>query len=571
MFSRIIRRSPQLFHRVRFNSSARGNSRKAGFTDSLLGKTVIFTGGSVLGAYLYEQDTDRKEKSKDSIEGSTLPLNQLVPPKYASEAEIHKAVEEIRQVLKKNEDDPLQPIIDNSKAQRDAHSDTYYNTVHPLNDDQSPNYVVFPGLTEEVSEVLKICNQYRVPVVPTSGMSSLEGHFIATRGGVAIDISRMGEIVKLNQEDLDITVQAGVGWEELDDYLSTYNLLFSLDPGPGATISGICATNASGTNASKYGECYKNILSLTVVLADGTIIKTKQRPRKSSAGYNLNSLFVGSEGTLGIITEATLRLHVRPALESVAVVPFSSIKDVATSVGQIVRAGVDLNAIEMLDTNMMKCINKSGETSRIWKEAPTLFLKMGAANQDAMNLLVNHVSQITTKNGCKDFQFATNDDEKTELWSARKVALWSTINQGKEENSDIQLWTTDAAVPISRLPEFLEQTVAELDLSGLHHTLVAHIGDGNAHSFILYSKEQHGKVEELVHNMIRRALQFEGTCTGEHGVGIGKRDFLLEEIGNSPVDLMRRIKLLLDPRRILNPDKIFRIDPNDKAAEVHTK
>lgn len=573
MFSRAILRFTHSARHVRFNSTTRNQGRPSGFTDTLFGKTAIFTGGSLLGAYLYEQDSNRKnekqDSSADSIAPSTLPLSMLDPPKYASDSELEEAVDKIRNVVKAS--DSVQPVVDNLSEQRKSHSDTYFNTVHPMNQDQAPKYVVFPGLTEEVSEVLKICNEYRVPVVATSGMSSLEGHFIATRGGITIDISRMAEIVKLNKEDLDITVQAGVGWEELADYLSEHNLLFSLDPGPGATISGICATNASGTNASRYGECYKNVLSLTVVLPDGSIVKTKQRPRKSSAGYNLNSLFVGSEGTLGIITEATLRLHVKPAVESVAVVPFKTIKDAATAVGEIVRAGVELNAIEMLDTNMMKCINKSGETSRQWSENPTLFLKIGAANKDSMKSLVDHVSQITKANGSQEFQFATDDDEKTELWSARKVALWSTIDQGKEENKDAQLWTTDAAVPISNLPQFLEETVAELNQSGLDNTLVAHIGDGNAHSFIVYSREQHQLVEDLVHNMIRRALRYEGTCTGEHGVGLGKRDFLLEEIGDTPVDLMRRIKLLIDPNRIMNPDKIFRIDPNDITAEVHTK
>lgn len=542
----------------RYNSSKSSNGSSTGSTAGLLSKTLIFTGGSMFGAYLYQSEQSNGGASDRSL----LKVQELQPPTYATKQELHKAIEEVRQVFYKNtpdlEDESL--VLNNSTDDTESHADTYFNSYHPEKNEK-PQYVVYPRLTEEVSEIMTIFHKYRVPVVPISGKSSLEGHFINTRCGVCIDISFMDEILNFNKQDLDVTVQGGVGWETLADYLDEHNLLFSVDPGPGATIAGCCANNASGTNASRYGECYKNVLSLTVVLADGTIIKTKNRPRKSSAGYNLNSLFVGSEGTLGIITEATLKLHVKPKVERVIVVPFKSIQDAANSVNTFLLNGIQLNAIELLDDKMMTCINKTGETTRKWTEKPTLFLKVGGSNDEVVNSLVNQVRQLSNEHNSTDFQFATSDEETRELWSARKVALWSTINQGKLIDESIQIWTTDAAVPVSKLPKFLEETKADIDAHNLPNTLVSHIGDGNAHSFILYKPNERDIAEKVVDNMVRRAIEYEGTCTGEHGVGLGKRQFLLEEVGEQTVDVMRNIKLHLDPLRILNPDKVFQIDP----------
>lgn len=515
--------------------------------------------GAILGGALVYKATGGNDRDSDK-NSSVLELSSLLTPKYATDKEISLAIDSIRSI-------DVNLVVSNAKEELDSHSDTYFNSHHP-SPEERPKYVVFPKLTEEVSDILKICHKYRVPVVPISGGSSLEGHFIPTRGGISLDLSGMDQIIQLNENDLDMTVGAGVGWEALADYLEPFGLMFGPDPGPGANIGGMCATNCLGTNASKYGECYKNVLSLTVVLADGTILKTRQRPKKSSAGYNLTSLFIGSEGTLGIITEATIKLHVRPKFESVCVVPFPEIELAANAVNSIIKAGLDLNAIEFLDDKMMKCINQSGETLRKWTELPTLFLKIGGSNDTIVKSVINQLKSIVKQHGNKDFLFATNDEEKTELWSARKVALWSTINQGKLTNENIQLWTTDAAVPISKLPQFLKETKADIDSHGLYNTLVAHIGDGNAHSFILYDPSERHTAEKVVNNMVRRAIDYEGTCTGEHGIGMGKREFLVEELGEIPIDLMRNIKLSIDPLRILNPDKIFKIDPNE-PEEYH--
>lgn len=527
---------------------------------SALVYTAIFTAGSLLGGWLYQAEVEKRHTK------STLKVENIPHPHYATPNELEKAVEEVRAVLKKNTPDIDEELVINSTDEdRASHTDTYFNSYHPESHEK-PSYIIYPRLTEEVSEIMIIMHKYRVPVVPISGKSSLEGHFVNTRCGVCIDVSLMDQVIELNQQDLDIKVQGGIGWETLHDYLDDYNLLFPIDPGPGATISGICSNNASGTNASRYGECYKNVLSLTVVLADGTIIRTKHRPRKSSAGYNLNSLFIGSEGTLGIITEATLKLYVKPKKETVAVVPFPTIQDAANSVNSFLLNGIQLNAIELLDDKMMQCINLSGETSRKWNEKPTLFLKIGGSNDTVVSSLVNQVEELSKRHNNLDFQFASNEDEITELWSARKVALWSTINQGRSIDKDIRLWTTDAAVPISKLPKFLEETKQDIENHGLQNTMVAHIADGNAHSFILYTPKEADIAETVVHNMVRRALELEGTCTGEHGVGLGKRQFLLEEVGQDAVDVMRNIKYNLDPLLIMNPDKVFQVDPTEHRS-----
>ncbi|RLV90556.1 D-lactate dehydrogenase cytochrome mitochondrial [Spathaspora sp. JA1] len=531
--------------------------------------TALFVGGTLFGSFIVYKVSNfpiaSAESSIKSSGSSTLPLDQLGSPVYATDAQLEQGIEEIRKIFRSSSNyvvDDESLLINNTQEELQDHSDTYFNSHHAKITER-PKYVVYPRSTQEVSEILKICHEYNIPVVPTSGRSSIEGHFIPTRGGISIDITNMSEIIQLNKTDLDVVVQGGVGWEELNDFLLDYNLIFSSDPGPGATISGILACNASGTNAYRYGETFKNVINLTVVLADGTTIKTKQRPRKSSAGYNLNSLFIGSEGTLGIITEATLRLNVRPANESVIVVPFDSIADAANAVNDIVLTGVQMSAIELLDDNMIKVVNASGETTNKLIEKPTLFLKIGGPNLNVLNATIEQLETISKKHNNAGFQFASDADERLELWSARKVALWSTINQGKEINENMQIWTTDAAVPISKLPQFLVDTKKDIDNHGLRNTLVAHIGDGNAHSLILYTPEQRNLAEEVVNNMVKRAISVDGTCTGEHGIGLGKREFLLNEVGQSPVDLMRNIKLALDPKRILNPDKVFKIDPNE--------
>ncbi len=533
------------------------NSAKSSST-SLLLATTITSAGLLLAYNQYKISNDDNKNELLYPESSTTSLSELSPPKYGSKEDLAKAKEEILKIV--GEDN-----LATSQAELESHSDTYFNSHHAL-DDQRPQLIVFPSSTEEVSQILKITHKYRIPIIPFSGGTSLEGHYIATTGtpSITIDLAKnMNNIIALHKEDLDVVVQPGVGWEDLHDYLTDKGLLFGPDPGPGALIGGMISTSCSGTNAARYGTMKENVAGLTVVLADGTIIKTKNRPRKSSAGYNLTGLIIGSEGTLGIVTEATLKLHVKPKEETVAVVSFDTISDASNTVADIVQHGIQVNAVELLDDKMMQVVNESGETTRKWIEKPTLFFKIGANNQSVLTELIKEVNLISQSNKSSNFEFAKNADEIEELWSARKMALWSTINKGRQEHPDMQIWTTDVAVPISKLANVLSETKSDMAKSGLTATLVGHAGDGNFHAFLLYRPEQRSIAEGLVANMVKRAIEAEGTCTGEHGVGYGKREFLLEELGEDPINMMRRIKMSLDPLRLLNPDKIFKIDPND--------
>ncbi|KEY64717.1 hypothetical protein S7711_09332 [Stachybotrys chartarum IBT 7711] len=434
---------------------------------------------------------------------------------------------------------------------------------HPAKPDERPFCVVFPSTTEEVSEIMKVCHQRRIPVVGYSGGTSLEGHFTPTRKGVSIDFGRMNKVVALHKEDLDVIVQPAVGWEALNDDLAKEGLFFPPDPGPGAMIGGMVGTGCSGTNAYRYGTMREWVLSLTVVLADGTVIKTRQRPRKSSAGYDLTKLFIGSEGTLGLVTEATLKVTVKPAASNVAVCTFPSIREAANCVGKVVGMGIPVAAMEILDDNQMKYINVAGMTSREWTEAPTLFFKF-TGTPSGIKEQIALVQSLARKAGSKTFEFAKNQEEQDELWSARKEALWSTMAAGKEGD---HVWTGDVAVPMSRLPQLIEETKKDMKSSGLAGSIVGHVGDGNFHTILLYNDAQREKAEHLVHRMVKRAIEMEGTVTGEHGVGLVKRDYLPHELGESTVDTMRQIKKALDPLCLLNTDKVVRME-KPKRGEV---
>jgi D-lactate dehydrogenase (cytochrome) len=346
-------------------------------------------------------------------------------------------------------------------------------------DTERPFMVVRPLTTEEVSRIVKICHERNIPITAYSGGTSLEGHFSPTRGGVCIDFSRMDKILQLHKDDLDIVVQPGLGWELLNDELAKDGLFFPPDPGPGAMIGGMIGTGCSGTNAYRYGTMKDWVISLTVVLADGTIIKTRQRPRKSSAGYDMTRVFVGSEGTLGLITEATLKVTVKPNSESVAVASFATIRDAAECVARVVGEGVPIAAVEILDDVQMRCINESGSTSRSWKEAPTLFFKF-AGTPLAVKEQINIVKTLSQRRGSKSFEFARNEEEAKELWSARKNALWSVMAKRRDQTDHV--WTTDVAVPVSRLPDIVQETKEDMSSSGLLATIVGHVGDGNFHS-----------------------------------------------------------------------------------------
>jgi D-lactate dehydrogenase (cytochrome) len=376
-------------------------------------------------------------------------------------------------------------------------------------DSERPFCVVYPSTTEQVSEIMKICHLRKIPVVGYSGGTSLEGHYTPTRGGICIDFAHMDKVLQLNKEDLDVVVQPAVGWEHLNDELAKDNLFFPPDPGPGAMIGGMIGTGCSGTNAYHYGTMREWVVNLTVVLADGTVIKTRQRPRKSSAGYDLTKLFIGSEGTLGLVTEATLKLTVKPASTSVAVCAFGTIRQAANCVAKVVGQGVHVAAVEILDDEQMRAINFSGSTHKTWKEAPTLFFKFSGTEQGVKEQ-IQIVKNLARAAGSQSFEFARNHEEQNLLWSARKDALFSTMAMGKPGD---KVWTTDVAVPMSKLPEMIESTKEDLARAGLYGTIVGHVGDGNFHVILLTSDDKRQAAEDFVHTMVKKAVEAEGTVT----------------------------------------------------------
>lgn len=341
-----------------------------------------------------------------------------------------------------------------------------------------PFLILYPSTTEEVSQIMKVCHKRVIPVTPYSGGTSLEGHFAPTRGGVCVDFSRMDRILQLHKRDLDVVVQPAVGWEDLNEELAKEGLFFPPDPGPGAMIGGMVGTGCSGTNAYRYGTMREWVLSLTVVLADGSVVKTRQRPRKSSAGYDLTKLFIGSEGTLGLVTEATLQLTVKPKSQNVAVASFPNIHNAAECVTRVVEEGIPVAGVEVLDDAQMKFINASHATSRQWKEMPTLFFKF-TGTPVGIKEQIGMVQKIVSNTSGRSFEFARGEDEMGELWSARKAALWSVMAMRRSEGDHV--WTTDVAVPMSKLPDIIQATKQDMGQSGLLAGICGHVGDGNFH------------------------------------------------------------------------------------------
>ncbi|KAI6707941.1 hypothetical protein PZA11_005899 [Diplocarpon coronariae] len=488
---------------------------------------------------------------------STLPLSQTKPPKHdISGSNMEAAWADFVAIVG-------QDNVSTLEADLEHHAGSDYSS-HTLSQTERAFLIVYPVSTEEVSAIMKICHKRRIPVTGYSGGTSLEGHFAPTRGGICVDFARMNKVLELHKEDMDVVVQPGVGWELLNEELAKDNLFFPPDPGPGAMIGGMVGTGCSGTNAYRYGTMREWVLSLTVVLADGTVIKTRQRPRKSSAGYDLTKTFIGSEGTLGLVTEAVLKVTTKPNTTSVAVTTFGSVRQAADCVAKVVSEGVPIAAIEILDDVQMKCVNASKMTDRVWPEASTLFFKF-AGTPSGVKEQVNIVRRLAKDTGSKTFEFAKTAQEQTELWGARKAALWSVMAM-REKDTD-HVWTGDVAVPISRLPDIIEETKEDITKSGLFAAIVGHVGDGNFHTVMLYNEAQRRDAEEVIHRMVKRAVEMEGTVTGEHGVGLVKRDYLDHELGETTVDAMRKLKLAFDPLCLLNCDKIVRIQ-KPKPGEI---
>jgi D-lactate dehydrogenase (cytochrome) len=416
-----------------------------------------------------------------------------------------------------------------------------------------PDAVVFPASTEEVSAIVKICAQHRRPIIPFGMGSSLEGHVNAIHGGVSIDLTRMTRVLRLSPEDLDITVEAGLTRLKLDAHLKNTGLMFPIDPGADATIGGMAATRASGTTAVRYGTMRDNVLGTTVVLADGRIIKTGGRARKSSSGYDLTRLFVGSEGTLGVITELTLRLYGRPEAVRAAVCPFDSMAGAANTVIQTIQLGIPVARIEIIDEAQLKVVNAYSKTS--YPLAPTLFFEFHGTSEVAVEDQIRAVEEIAREHGAQGFKWASSLEDRSTLWQARHNAYYATV----ASRPGARAWTTDICVPISHLAECILETQQDLKDAGVVAPLVGHAGDGNFHLIIMLDpsdQREFDTITRISERLVERALKFGGTCSGEHGVGFGKLKYLAAEHGEA-LDVMRSIKRAIDPHDLMNPGKLI--------------
>ena len=419
---------------------------------------------------------------------------------------------------------------------------------------KSPDAVVFPQTVDEVIAIVQICRDHRTPIIPFGVGSSLEGHIAALQGGVSVDVGQMNRVLRVNPEDLDVSVEPGVTRKQLNEHLRDTGLFFPIDPGANASIGGMCATRASGTNAVRYGTMRENVLSLGVVLADGTLIRTGGRARKSSAGYDLTRLFVGSEGTLGVIVEATLRLYGIPETISAAVCTYPSVDDAVNTTILTIQSGIPVARIELVDEMQMRALNNFAGLG--YAERPTLFFEFHGTEAGVAEQVAN-VRAISDERGGADFSWATRAEDRSKLWQARHDAHYANM----QLRPGAKAWPTDVCVPISRLAECIAETRADIEKSGLLAPIVGHVGDGNFHvDFVLDpdDAEEVGRARKLNDRLVARALAMDGTCTGEHGVGYGKIDCLEDEHG-AAIEVMRSLKRTLDPLNIMNPGKIVRV------------
>ncbi len=418
-----------------------------------------------------------------------------------------------------------------------------------------PDVVVYAKSTEEVRDVVNICRHHHVPMIPYGVGTSLEGHILAIHGGVSIDLSQMNQVIAVHQEDLDAVVQAGVTRKQLNEYIKHTGLFFPVDPGADATLGGMAATRASGTSAVRYGTMRENVLSLKVVLADGRVIQTSRRAKKSAAGYDLTRLFVGSEGTLGVITEVTVKLYPVQEAMSAAVCAFPTIDGAAKTVIQTLQMGIPVARSELLCATTIGALNRYNKTR--YRESPTLFLEFHGTAAAVVEQ-AKAVQEIAKENGGMDFQWATKQEERSKLWEARHHAYFACL----QLKPGSRALSTDVCVPISRLAECVTETARDIEKASLPVPLFGHVGDGNFHLVIIIDPENRAEVDEakaLNVRVVQRALAMEGTCTGEHGVGIGKQPYLRQELGDDVIDLMGDIKKVFDPENLMNPGKVVNL------------
>ena len=467
---------------------------------------------------------------------------------------LDKNIEESDQNFDYNKEDALNALkkefgqqFSNSKSVREQHTDT--TTIHKS---KLPDGVVFAENEDDVKRTIEICNKYKCPIIPFGVGSSLEGHVNALYGGVSIDLNNMNKILNVSPEDSFAIVQPGVTREQLNTYLRDTGLFFPIDPGANASLGGMSATNASGTNAVRYGTMKDNVISLKVVMPNGEIIKTANKAKKSAAGYDLTRLIVGSEGTLGIITEITLKLYGIPEVIAGGRVTFPSIKDATEAVIMVIQSGIPVARIELLDEEQVKACNAYSKLDL--PEEPLLLLEFHGS-EASVKEQSEFFSEIATDFGGNNFEWTSNNEQRNKLWKARHDAYYAT----KSSKPESEYIATDVCVPISRLSECILETQKDLKKYSLYGHIVGHVGDGNFHVQLMVNPKDKKEINVLntfLDRLSSRAINMDGTCTGEHGIGQGKKQYLIDELGSS-VNFMKRIKSTLDPNNIMNPGKVF--------------
>ncbi len=436
-----------------------------------------------------------------------------------------------------------------SNTQSILEQHTHTMTIH---ESELPDGVVFVETKNDVQKVVNICKKYKCPIIPFGVGSSFEGHLNAPYGGISIDMNNMNKILKVYKDDLLVVVQPGVTREQLNTYLRDTGLFFPIDPGANASIGGMTATRASGTNAVRYGTMKDNVIALEVVTPDGQIIKTANKARKSSAGYDLTRLMVGSEGTLGITTEITLKLYGIPEVIAGGRVSFPTVKDATDAVIMTIQAGIPVARIEFMDTAQVKAVNNYSKTNL--PEAPLLLVEFHGS-QSSVDEQSELFGEISSDFGGKDFEWTSNNEDRNKLWKARHDAYWSC----RAVRPEAELYSTDVCVPISKLSDCITETIEDMEQNELIGPIVSHAGDGNFHVALLIDKNSKTELDKLDNFLLRiseRAIRMNGTCTGEHGVGQGKRKYMLKELGNA-VNVMKSVKEAFDPHKIMNPGKLF--------------
>ncbi|KAJ7680890.1 FAD-linked oxidase-like protein [Mycena polygramma] len=478
------------------------------------------------------------------------PTEDTRPPKYGSAKDFKLAIKELKAAL------PRDGGVSTDPADLVIHGQSSFHH----HDGVDHSVIVYPESTEDVVKIVKVANKYKMPVVPYSGATSLEGQVGGVRTGcICVDMSEMDQIIDIHEADADLVCQPGVGWMTINETLRTKGipLFFPIDPGPTATIGGMVSTGCSGTNAVRYGTAKGEwFLNLTVVLPSGEVIKTRRRSRKSSAGFDLTKLFIGAEGTLGIITEVTIRLA--PVLPTtVATVQFPNVSAAAEAVRQaidVAGVGASVQCVELVDDNFMATLNKFGSSKRRYLEKDGLFFRFQGHSETALKEVAKIVKAVCEKNGGTGYKLASDPAEAEAIWSDRKSAL----HYGIAAVPGAKAWSTDVCVPVSKLPELVYETKQDLITAQIPFIMGGHAGDGNFHALLLYTTEEELDVAKIVvDRLVRRAIALDGTCTGEHGVGVGKKKYLAEELGPGTVALMKKIKRTMDPHGLFNPGKLY--------------